>query len=49
MADPVRSVGVEPVGDDQKFKRELVRVLEELIARQAADRTDIDYLKRKVS
>lgn len=41
----VRDVQVEPQGDDQPWKREVQRVLSELIARQTADRSDIDILK----
>lgn len=43
--DPIRDVQVEPQGDDQAWKREVRRVLSELVARQAADRSDIDILK----
>lgn len=45
MVDPIRPVQVEPQGDDQPFKRELLRVLQELIDRQEADRSDIDVLR----
>lgn len=42
---PIRPVGEDPKGDDMPWKREVERVLEELIQRQQDDRNDINYLK----
>ena len=44
--DPIR---VEPVGDDQQWKRDLDRLTKELIAVQAAHASEIAYLKGRVN
>lgn len=46
MADRINDVGDEPQDTaDMRWKREVMRVLSELIEHQQADRSEIDYLK----
>lgn len=46
--DPVRDVGFRPDADQALINRDVLRVLSELIARQAADHSAIEELRRKV-
>ena len=45
---PIRDVGYKPTDEQVYINRDVMRVLTELIARQAADRSAIDALQRKV-
>lgn len=48
MPEPISPIAVTPTGDDQPWKRDLERIVTELIARQVADRSEIEYLKGRV-
>lgn len=46
MAERILDVGEEPQdAADIRWKREVMRVLAELVENQQADRSEIDYLK----
>lgn len=40
--------GITPVGDDQRWKSQIERSIEQLRAQLESIRLDIDYLMRKV-
>jgi|GEM_PF-4974950 len=48
LGQPIRPVGVRPQGDDQKWKKEVERVLNDLIKDNVAAETRIQRLEQRV-
>ena len=48
MADAIRGVSITPTDNQDNINRELIRVINELVARVVAAESQIQYLQRRV-